>query len=345
MSNNRINIMEDRWRVKQFVRGYSPPGNGEITSITVPVCQREWAWKGVNNYKKERFIDSVINGYPIPTVILNRTSLHQFEPYDGRHRIETIWRYANGEFTWNGKKYVELSSEEKMLFDNREIPVTIVDDATPEQLADIFTRLNSGTSLKDYDYLWAHRNTPLMSAVISLVCNSENLAEALSISLKSRIDLANWTAICAGLTTRNAGNMTTSHIRIAADVGYNIEVDTYYVTRGVNALATLYKRAFTQFPANQKDKKKFRKVGTLSAFFLADWIKSDNENATIEKWVSIIGKLTVSDHYNMKNALTTTGAQNLTASKIEKVLDQVNKYINTGLTPENASTDNEDDDE
>ena len=113
----------------------------------------------------------------------------------------------------------------------------------------------------------------------------------------------------------------------------------------MNALATLYKRAFTQFPTNQKVKKQFRKVGALSAFFLADWMKSDNENAVIEKWVSIIGKLTVTDHYNMKCALSTTGAQNLTAAKIEKVLDQVNKYINTGLTPETASTDEDEEDE
>jgi hypothetical protein len=336
--SDRIQIKEDRYIVSYLVKNYMPPGSNEIKDFIVPDSQRKWAWNGKNGDKKKAFlVDSVINGYPIPTIIMNQTLSRKYEVYDGRHRIETLWLYVNGRFKWGGKRYADLTDLERDRFDRREIPVTIVDNATRTQLTDVFIRLNSGSHLKAYDYLWANRDTALICAVHELVCSNKRLAAVLGVDLETRADLANWTAIVAGLTTKDCENMTTSHIRLYEH--YDVEVDSEYVTRGIDVLVLVFERAFEMYKVNKKDRKSFKKIGSFSAFFLTEWMDSDDKEATCEKWISIIGKLMGSDGKNMKMALTTSGAQNLNATKIKKVLRQVNDYLNKGITADVISDD------
>ena len=336
--SDRIQIKEDRYSVTYLVKNYAPPGGSEKKDIIVPASQRKWAWNGKNGDKKKTFlVDSVINGYPIPTIIMNQNADRKFEVYDGRHRIETLWLYVNGRFKWNGKRYVDLSDLERDRFDRREIPVTIVDDATRTQLTDVFFRLNSGSHLKAYDYLWANRDTSLIRAVHELVCSNKRLANVLGVDMEARADLANWTAIVAGLTTKDCENMTTSHIRLYEH--YDDEVDSEYVSQGIDVLVSVFERAFEMYKVNKKSRKSFKKIGSFSAFFLTEWMDSDDKDATCEKWISIIGKLMGSDGKNMKMALTTSGAQNLNATKIKKVLRQVNDYLNKGIPADVTSDD------
>jgi len=331
-----IHIKEDRYTVDYLVKNYLPPGTDEKKDIIVPDSQRKWAWNGKNGDKKKAcLVDSVINGYPIPTIIMNQTPSRKLEVYDGRHRIETLWLYVNGQFKWDGKRYAELQRHERERFDRREIPVTIVTNATRTQLTDIFIRLNSGSHLKAYDYLWANRDTTLIRAVHDLVCSNKRLAAVLGVDLDTRADLANWTAIVAGLSTKDCENMTTSHIRLYEY--YDNEVDSEYISLGVRTLVSVFERAFERYKVNKKDRKQFKKVGSFSAFFLTEWMDSDNKDDTCDKWISIIGKLTGSDRDNMKMALTTSGAQNLNATKIKKVLRQVNDYLSEGIAADVSS--------
>ena len=339
---DRIEIMEDRRPVTFLCKNYTPPGSDLNKDIIVPDSQRKWAWNGKNGDKKKALlVDSVINGYPIPTIIMNRKLNHKLEVYDGRHRIETLWLYVNGRFKWSGKRYADLSDLERDRFDRREIPVTIVDNATRVQLTDIFIRLNSGAHLKAYDYLWANRDTNLIHAVHDLVCSNKRLATVLGVDLENRGDLANWTAIVAGLTTKNCENMTTSHIRLYEH--YEDDVDSEYVSQGIEALVSVFERAFDTYKVSKKERKTFKKVGSFSAFFLTEWMDSDNKSATCKKWISIIGKLMGADGKDMKMALTTSGAQNLNAAKIKKVLRQVNDYLSKG-TRADVVSDYEDED-
>lgn len=348
MSINRIRIQEERWFVADIVANYKPPTeDGEDKDIIVPGCQREWAWKHKRGLQKMRqLIDSIMNGYPIPTCILNRLRARQYEVYDGRHRFETAYRYANDRFDWNGKKFSELSSEEKERFMSRELPVTIMIGATPNQLADVFIRLNKGVPLKDCDLFWAMRASPLVSATERLVFPHTRLSDSLGgVNLSLRTDLANWVGLVIGLNTRNAGNISTSHIRASENGGIHADVNDAYVLSGLDALATLYETANERYPATNKVKGQFKKVGRMSAFFLAEWIPAENKRDIIEKWVNIIGRLRGPNASSMALALASAGAQNLTAERITRVLDQVRAYLADGVVPGGESLDTDDDEE
>ena len=337
MASN-IRTKEDRWFVDYVIDNYKPPTEAiEDRDINVPACQREWAWKGKLGLKKQQgFVDSIMNGYPIPSCIVNRVGALRFYVYDGRHRMETMWRYANDKFEWNGKKFSELTTDEQRRFKNREFPVTITNNVTTHELAEMFIRLNKGVPLKDYDLLHANSTTELVKAVYRLVYTHTDLAEALALTdgkIRSRTDLANWAALVNGLNTENPGNMTTSFIRLS-DTGLDNPIDDLKVKAGLDALARLYTKANADFPADEKTKRQYKNIGKVTAFFFSDWFTfyEDHEDDIIKKWVGVIGKLRGSemDAFNMKNALSTTGAQNLTHEKVKKVIEQVNAFLSGG---------------
>jgi hypothetical protein len=327
-------ITEDRWSISDIVKCYKPDGSGDIS---LPPSQRLWAWKNKRGeIKKRNLIDSVMNRFPIPTCILHRISKHQFHIYDGRHRIETFYLYANDEFTWNSKKFSELTDHEKFMFNSREIPVTIIGNVTVAQLADIFIRLNAGIPLKDYDLLWANRDSPLVRAVEKFIRNNERLSNCLGgYDMTKREDLSNWTALICGLSTQNAGNMTTAYIRVCSDVGLDHPPNEKNIVEGLDAICTLLETANTLYPTDTKGKRSLKTCGRLIAFFVGDWLNSENKSETINKWVNVIGKLRNNDE-GMKVALVTIGAQNLTTTKITKTIDQVNKYLEDNIVEATA---------
>jgi hypothetical protein len=321
----RIRIDEVPYTVESLAQQFNE-------EIRVPECQREHSWKGKRGLvRKQKLIDSAMHGYPIPSIILNRLGRLHDEVYDGRHRIQTFHEYRNDKFAWNGAKYSELSADDRAKFDERRIPVTIVRNATSQQLADVFIRLNSGVALKDYDYLKAHRESPLVAAAITHISRNARLASALGYaSLEGWKDLANWTALACGLSTENPGNITTSWIRLSDYIYEAVNEDA--IQRGVDAICVLLERANEAYPAIDKERQRLKRIGRLLAYFVAEYLEVPN-NDTIQKWVGVIGRLrgNVGQRYEMTRALTTTGAQNLTETKIQTVLDQVNTLLETGV--------------
>lgn len=329
---NRINTIEQHMTAWELATRY------EHDEIIVPACQRLWSWTGKRGLKKMQcLIDSAMNGFPIPSIILNRIDHRTFEVYDGQHRIRTFNKYMQGEFKWDGRTYDELSEEEKRRFDNRQIPVTVTVRATVEQLGDIFMRLNAGQPLTDSDKLWARRGSPLVDATIRHVLNSERLSAALGgIDLKNRSDLSNWVALVAGIATGNAGNITTSFVRLADLLDTVADYD-YAVPTMINGLCDVLEAANEGSPATNTEKKRLKKVGRLAAFFLAEYMASGGASQEVKaKWVEVIRRLrgNEKERADMTAALTTTGAQNLTARKIEQVLEQVNRLLAGGAVSE-----------
>jgi hypothetical protein len=324
-------------------------------NLYLPASQRMWAWKDKRGMKKMiKLIDSVMSGFPIPSCILHRVSNRRYEVYDGRHRIETMWKYKNGEFKWNDKFYQDLSVVEKDLFNRRRIPLTIVSGATPSQLADAFIRLNSGSPLKDSDMFWAMKDSSLLKAVDRLIHKNERLSTALGKQdLKNRPDLSNWVALVYSLATRNSGNMTTSYIRISndSDGGLDVEVDDVFVKQGIDAVCSVLEAAWLKLdgvelmggPARVPDseKKKFKKVGKIMAFFLEEWMKSDNKLATITKWRDIVVRYRTEP--NVPRAFAVNGGY-LTSAKIKTVLTRLNYFLETGKLDDDSSYESEDED-
>lgn len=338
--NNRIRISEQpqpvEWLAEQYAAG----------DIYVPEFQRLWSWTGARGLKKMQcLIDSVMNGFPIPSVILNRRADRRHGVYDGRHRIETFCKFRRDEFKWNGMLYSELPPAEKERFDLRTIPVTVTVEASEEQLADVFMRLNNGVPLTDSDKLWARRSSPVVDATRRLVIESNRLREALGgVDLHNRRDLANWVSLVVGIVTNNAGNMTTSYVRLCNLL--DSQVDDRLITTRIEALCDVLERANAAFPATNTEKKRFKTRTKLSAYFLAEFMETPTE-AIKDKWVGVIGRLrgNESERATMSAALTTSGAQNLTARKVEQVLAQVNHLLGGGVVTPLVDYEDDDDSE
>jgi hypothetical protein len=342
--DRRISIQETTWRCSYIAKKFmieDDKNRRREGGIRVPECQREWAWKvkkGVN--KLEQLIDSIFHNYPIPSAILNEmdsNGITDYEVFDGRHRFETIWRFINNKFSYQGKYYKDLTSDEKEKFDSREMPVTIAQNASLDQLADIFIRLNSGAPLTDSDMFWAHRESSLVKQTRKLVCANKQLSEVFGgQDMTYRKDLANWVGLVYGLSTRNSGNMTTSYLRISEskdedDVkGLEHEVDEAYVRQGLEAVRELYENANKEIIITKAEQKKYKKLGLVNAFFLSEWMEAspNARQAIIRKWTNIVLRLRSDEtREDMLDVLKAPGAQNLTSIKIERVLKRVNDYL------------------
>jgi hypothetical protein len=146
--------------------------NSERTFInTAPLYQRDgdvWTLE-----KKQLLIDSILNDYDIPKLYFHALSPDQkkeadgqfdFAIIDGRQRIETIWKFIDGEFaladdfeyfadpTQNlaGLTYTEIAESFprlKIRFDSYSLPVVCVETEDTDLIEDMFSRLNEAVPL------------------------------------------------------------------------------------------------------------------------------------------------------------------------------------------------------
>lgn len=78
-----------------------------------PSYQREFSW---TNDKQDLFIDSVVNNYIIPPIILiklNKKSKHRYECMDGQHRLTVLKHYIEGKpINKNSPHYIKYLRKE-----------------------------------------------------------------------------------------------------------------------------------------------------------------------------------------------------------------------------------------
>lgn len=129
----------------------------------VPTYQRSSVWKPE---QKQMLIDSILRKIEIPKIYLReiKEDGYQYEIIDGQQRMRALWDFLNNEYSLSeeaeplvvrGKLY--LVSEKQ--YDELEQPirverihkynldVVIIYDATEDEIADLFYRLNNGTPL------------------------------------------------------------------------------------------------------------------------------------------------------------------------------------------------------
>ena len=116
--------------------------------------------------EKEYLIDSIINGLPIPLILLASIRTDNYEIIDGLQRLNAIFAYIENRFTYKGKYFdVNQSSRAKQFGEKGVFPiqkeslleaklcanyldyqlaVTIYPNADEREITDIFGRINSG---------------------------------------------------------------------------------------------------------------------------------------------------------------------------------------------------------
>ena len=149
----------------------------------IPDHQRFYKW---NHNQQKMFIDSIITGYPIQSLVvvarIDSTIEHArafYDIEDGQSRLTTLWLFINNRFSipLNGEElyYDDLTIDQKMIILNYRIPIEQVEftgvlTRREEQtmIAELFIRLQMGKPLSDNDKYHASAHEPCMQMLAQI---------------------------------------------------------------------------------------------------------------------------------------------------------------------------------
>jgi hypothetical protein len=140
--------------------------------------QRGHAWKPP---QWKRLVDSVFRGYTIPLFYLHFIkrqiagyTQERFEVIDGQQRLDALYLFMEGNFKlfdpikdeaearfpafvkkqpcpWGGKDFAGLSPELREQFLNTRLPVVMIETHDPNEVRDLFIRLQAGMPLNSQE--------------------------------------------------------------------------------------------------------------------------------------------------------------------------------------------------
>jgi hypothetical protein len=137
-----------------FVPRYDPDGSD---GSTLDGFQRPHVW---TSKKMEAFIESLLLGWPVPSIFLVLDTDQRYLVLDGQQRINTLAHFYSGSYpdgkpfilkevadNLSGATYKTLSPEARRKLDNTFIQATVIEprgDHGPDAVYRLFGRLNSG---------------------------------------------------------------------------------------------------------------------------------------------------------------------------------------------------------
>lgn len=157
MSLRKANIT---WNSKQVSKMID---NGKITFDNV--VQRGDVWE---TERRSYLIDSIITGFPVPPIYAKRGEEKVYDILEGQQRLLTMNKLFHEEFAFkglndivltdevtgevktyqlNGLRFSELPEEIKEIITTFNFTIYYFDDITPEEVREMFKRLNNGKPL------------------------------------------------------------------------------------------------------------------------------------------------------------------------------------------------------
>jgi hypothetical protein len=121
--------------------------------------QRQFVWR---RYQMDRFVESLLLGYPVPGIFLVQQPDRKLLVLDGQQRLKTLEQFYDGHFhngqpfrlqtvadSFEGLTYDSLSEEDRRQLDNTFIHAIVVkydpdSDQEAEAVYQLFERLNTG---------------------------------------------------------------------------------------------------------------------------------------------------------------------------------------------------------
>ncbi len=117
-----------------------------------PPYQRKSVWTIKD---RKYFLDTIFRNYPCPAIFIHKVTGEEgktiYNVVDGKQRLQTILMFNNneiavdrdfGDTTLDGKKFKDLSTEQKRRFWDYVIVVDFVDIPNPDLINEVFDRLN-----------------------------------------------------------------------------------------------------------------------------------------------------------------------------------------------------------
>ncbi|MGW9580826.1 DUF262 domain-containing protein [Streptomyces albidoflavus] len=156
-----------RFERKELIVPRFDPEEPENKGTGYAGFQRDFVWK---KRQMDRFIESILLGYPVPGIFLVELKSRQYLVLDGQQRLTTLKAFYKGEvekagggtreFTleyaaepFKGRSYSSLEAADQRVLNNALIQATVtlpVGDSGKLAIYTLFERINSGgTQLKD----------------------------------------------------------------------------------------------------------------------------------------------------------------------------------------------------
>jgi len=134
--------------------------------ILIPSHQREYCW---TSKLQENFIESILRGYPIPSMLMSKERGENYSIEDGRQRLTTAMRFRDNLFTFKGKYYKDLLQVEQERFDKYKVLAITFSGANLEERIEIFDWFNSGKKLTSGEHCHNQASTPLVELAKKLL--------------------------------------------------------------------------------------------------------------------------------------------------------------------------------
>lgn len=258
--------------------------------IRIPEHQRYYCW---DSSKQEPLIDTIMTGYPMPLMVFTEHTINGssiFNVQDGQQRLITLQNYILGHYTWNNKRYSDLSMDEKLVFLGYKISCEVIKDPTENQIAEIFERLNSGKPLTDNDKFWNRRNLPVIQFLFNELIPTESLREGFKKYIgkigegKNRSKLSDMVGAIVAIYTKSPYNIRTSFERIGPHL--HIELNE---SQKQNIIGTFQEYfAIIEMAMNEKSiakpKKEYAKLSNMFGIYLYWKLTEEINSDAIEKW-------------------------------------------------------------
>jgi len=178
--------------------------------------QRKLVW---TVEEKRSFLDSIINGYPVPLVLLAEVTTgkgRKLEIIDGMQRLNAIMSFIDQEFDVNGMYFdLDTMADTKLLKDNGEmtqnpnvlprivcanivryqIPLSVFQESGTSHIDEVFRRLNSGgRHLSNQELRQAGATSKFASIVRKLASNirgDSSVSDILDLNSMKNISITN----------------------------------------------------------------------------------------------------------------------------------------------------------
>ena len=130
--------------------------------IEMPDFQREEVWP---DEKKRLLIDTILRGWHLPKFYFRKSDDGGFECVDGQQRLSAIFSFFEDSLTltedtarrMDATVYSQLSDDDSDAFDDFEIEIEEIEDASDDELEELFKRLQLGTPLNTAEKINAIR--------------------------------------------------------------------------------------------------------------------------------------------------------------------------------------------
>ena len=308
----------------------------ETKRMHIHSSNRAYVW---NMQMQEKFLDSILKGYPIDNIYckysivsVGNTYVERREVMEGGNRVTTIRRILNDEVR-------KLTPEEKTIVNMHSITVVVIKNATPAETTELFIRLNTRVRISDGQLYAMSKDSPLVKEAMSLL-NDSNYPLRTEISeyffdtqfrdSKGKPNLENAVALVSGVL-HGPEFITRSYSRQRENLATTIHIDRERVIETLGHVFDVFRQANLIVNLSDGRRKKSQwAIGKYLGAILYDILMNMESIPQIQqKWATYLGKVRNCEQ-NAEDAIAVPGAQNLNVDRLYRMSRRVDVYLESG---------------